>query len=95
LGTPSKIGIHKGAGGYMAFWFGIGIAGLDALQKGLIKRYLSTDIRNPLRRAVARKLKRNWAPEQIAGWLKRTYPDDEAYHVSHETIYRSLFVQAR
>jgi hypothetical protein len=34
----------------MAFWFGIGIAGLDALQKGLIKRYLSTDIRNPLRR---------------------------------------------
>ena len=48
-----------------------------------------------LRRAVARKLKRNWAPEQIAGWLKRTYPDDEAYHVSHETIYRSLFVQAR
>jgi len=48
-----------------------------------------------LRQAVARKLKRNWAPEQIAAWLKRTYPDDEAYHVSHETIYRSLFVQAR
>ena len=48
-----------------------------------------------LRQAVARKLKRNWAPEQIAGWLKRSYPDEEAYHVSHETIYRSLFVQAR
>jgi IS30 family transposase len=48
-----------------------------------------------LRQAVERKLKRNWAPEQIAGWLKRTYPDNEAYHVSHETIYRSLFVQAR
>jgi IS30 family transposase len=44
---------------------------------------------------VASKLRRNWAPEQIAGWLKRTYPDDEAYQVSHETIYRSLFVQAR
>jgi IS30 family transposase len=48
-----------------------------------------------LRRAVARKLRLNWAPEQIAGWLKRAHPDDESYHVSHETIYRSLFVQAR
>ena len=48
-----------------------------------------------LRQAVERKLRHNWAPEQIAGWLKRAYPDNEAYHVSHETIYRSLFVQAR
>jgi len=44
---------------------------------------------------VARKLKLLWSPEQIAGWLKRTYPDDENFHVSHETIYRSLFIQAR
>ena len=44
---------------------------------------------------MAERLERNWSPEQIAGWLKRTYPDDEAYRVSHETIYRSLFVQAR
>ena len=48
-----------------------------------------------LRQAVASKLRLNWAPEQIAGWLKRARPDDERYHVSHETIYRSLFVQAR
>jgi IS30 family transposase len=48
-----------------------------------------------LRRAVARKLRLNWSPEQIAGWLKRAHPGDESYHVSHETIYRSLFVQAR
>lgn len=48
-----------------------------------------------LRRVVAAKLKLNWSPEQIAGWLKRTYPGNEAYQVSHETIYRSLFVQAR
>ena len=48
-----------------------------------------------LRLAVERKLRHNWAPEQIAGWLKRRYPDNKAYHVSHETIYRSLFVQAR
>jgi IS30 family transposase len=44
---------------------------------------------------VAGKLERNWSPEQIAGWLKRSYPDNQAWHVSHETVYRSLFVQAR
>jgi IS30 family transposase len=48
-----------------------------------------------LRQAVARKLRLNWSPEQIAGWLKRAHPEDEFYRVSHETIYRSLFVQAR
>jgi IS30 family transposase len=48
-----------------------------------------------LRRAVASKLRLNWAPEQIAGWLKRASPKAEHYRVSHETIYRSLFVQAR
>lgn len=48
---------------------------------------------NPLlRRIIARKLRRNWSPEQIAGWLKREYPGEEANQVSHETIYRSLFV---
>ena len=44
---------------------------------------------------VARKLKMQWSPEQIAGWLKHTYPEDESYQVSHETIYRSLYIQAR
>ena len=48
-----------------------------------------------LARIVAKKLQLNWAPEQIAGWLQRTYADDERYQVSHETIYRSLFIQAR
>src|ERR1017187_9779669 len=48
-----------------------------------------------LRRAVARKLRLDWSPEQIAGWLKRTHPEDECNQVSHETIYRSLFVQTR
>ena len=44
---------------------------------------------------VAGRLRLQWSPQQIAGWLKRTYPDDEGYHVSHETIYRSLYIQAR
>jgi len=48
-----------------------------------------------LARIVASKLQLEWAPRQIAGWLKRTYPDDETNQVSHETIYRTLFIQAR
>jgi IS30 family transposase len=48
-----------------------------------------------LARIVASKLKQRWSPEQIAGWLKKTYPEDEKYQVSHEIIYRSLYVQAR
>jgi IS30 family transposase len=44
---------------------------------------------------VAGKLQLQWSPQQIAGWLRRAYPDNEDYHVSHETIYRSLFIQAR
>ena len=48
-----------------------------------------------LARVVASKLQLEWAPDQIAGWLKRTYPDDQDMQVSHETIYKSLFIQAR
>ena len=44
---------------------------------------------------MEKKLKQFWSPEQIAGWLKYTYPDDENRQVSHETIYKSLFIQAR
>ncbi|MEA2000845.1 MAG: IS30 family transposase [Actinomycetota bacterium] len=51
---------------------------------------------NPqLRQVVEEKLADRWSPEQISGWLRRTYPDDEAMRVSHETIYLSLFIQAR
>ncbi len=48
-----------------------------------------------LRNIVASKLILDWSPEQISGWLKIQYPDDESMRVSHETIYRSLFIQAR
>jgi IS30 family transposase len=44
---------------------------------------------------VAEKLQRRWSPQQIAGWLKLTYPDDPEMQVSHESIYRTLFVQSR
>ena len=48
-----------------------------------------------LARIVASKLQLEWSPEQIAGWLKHTYPDNEHYQVSHETIYKTLYIQAR
>jgi len=48
-----------------------------------------------LARVVATKLRQWWSPEQIAGWLKDLHPNDEHQRVSHETIYRSLFIQAR
>ena len=52
-------------------------------------------VNRKLRNIVARKLILDWSPEQISGWLKTPYPDDESVRVSHETIYRSLFIQAR
>jgi IS30 family transposase len=52
-------------------------------------------VNSELRDAVASKLMLDWSPEQIAGWLKTEYPHNESMHVSHETIYRSLFIQAR
>ena len=48
-----------------------------------------------LRRLVAAKLQIDWSPEQVSGWLRREYSDDATMQVSHETIYRSLFIQAR
>jgi len=52
-------------------------------------------VNSELRDLVASKLILDWSPEQIAGWLKTQYPHDEGMRVSHETIYRSLFIQAR
>ena len=54
---------------------------------------LATDAR--LRAVVEAKLGLKWSPEQIAGWLRLAYPEDEAMRISHETIYLSLFVQSR
>jgi IS30 family transposase len=46
-------------------------------------------------RVITEKLQTEWSPQQIAGWLKWQYQDNECYHVSHETIYKSLYIQAR
>ena len=55
----------------------------------------SCDLNRCLREVVASKLQEDWSPEQISGWLKRRYPLDEAMHISHQSIYRTLFIQAR
>ena len=52
-------------------------------------------VNDRLRGLVAEKLKEDWSPEQTSGWLKREHHEDEAMYVSRETIYRTLFVQAR
>src|ERR1700692_3020267 len=52
-------------------------------------------VNRKLRDIVASKLVLDWSPEQISGWLKTQYSDDRSMRVSHETIYRSLFIQAR
>src|SRR3984893_3043655 len=52
-------------------------------------------LHDELRTIVASKLTEDWSPQQISGWLKTEYPKDESLRVSHETIYRSLFIQAR
>src|SRR3954471_20631263 len=48
-----------------------------------------------LRDVVAKKLGEDWSPQQLSGWLMSHYPDDEAMRLSHESIYRTLFVQAK
>jgi len=52
-------------------------------------------VNHRLRDIVASKLILDWSPEQISGWVKTCYPNNESMRVSHETIYRSLFIQAR
>ena len=56
---------------------------------------LLLSLNRTVRNLVAGKLALEWSPEQISGWLRDEFPDDESMRVSHETIYRSLFIQAR
>ena len=67
----------------------------NALDNALRPKVCKLVVNRPLCRRVELKLRRKWSPEQIAGWLKRENPGDERNQVSHETIYRSLFIQAR
>lgn len=68
----------------------------DAAWKRALRPKSCKLVDNPvLAHIVAHKLQVQWSPQQIAGWLKHTFAGTEDYQVSHETIYRSLFIQAR
>jgi IS30 family transposase len=66
-----------------------------AWESGLRRQPCALALNGTVRKIVAGKLGLDWSPEQVAEWLKFRYPDDERMRVSHETIYRSLFIQAR
>ena len=76
-------------------WYRAAAADRRAWKQALRPKPCKLAEHGQLRQAVAAKLERNWSPEQIAGWLKRMHPGTETCQVSHETIYRSLYVQAR
>ena len=85
-----EVGRNGGCAGYRAVE-----ADKSAWNRGKRPKRCKLAINWRLAQLVAAKLKKNWSPEQIAGWLKTEYPRDERNHVSHETIYQSLFIQAR
>ncbi len=85
-----ELGRNGGHGRYRA-----AVADSQAWDRALRPKTCKLARHDQLRQLVAARLYENWSPEQIAGWLKHTYPHDEDCRVSHETIYRSLFVQAR
>ena len=70
-------------------------ADANAWDRALRPKACKLLLNRPLSKVVELKLRRKWSPEQIAGWLKTENPGDEWNQVSHETIYRSLFIQAR
>ena len=92
--SPSTVSreIHRN-GGYSSYR--ASSAEDAAWQRALRPKACKLAGRPFLARVVTEKLQIEWSPEQIAGWLKQRYPDDERNHVSHETIYKSLFIQAR
>jgi IS30 family transposase len=86
-----EVAAQGGQGGYRA-------APADQLAWARARRRKACKLatRPALRAIVVEKLKQEqWSPQQIAGWLKTTYPDDPEMQVSHETIYRTLFIQSR
>jgi IS30 family transposase len=85
-----EVGRNGGSVGYRA-----AASDKAAWDRALRPKLCKLACSSALRCAVSAKLQRKWSPEQIAGWLKRMFPGEPQSQVSHETIYRSLYVQAR
>lgn len=71
------------------------IADSAAWSRALRPKLCRLAVNAKLQEVVAKQLSLDWSPEQISGWLKMEFPHDETMRISHETIYRSLFIQAR
>jgi len=85
-----EIARHGGHGQYRAC-----VADQRAWDRARRPKRCRLAVNRALRERVAQKLELEWSPQQIAGWLEREFPADHSMRVSHETIYRSLFIQAR
>ena len=85
-----EVGRHGGRAQYRA-----NEADQQAWELALRPKPCRLTTHSKLQEIVASKLMQDWSPEQISGWLKQQYPEDESLRVSHESIYRSLFIQAR
>lgn len=85
-----ELGRNEGRQGYRA-----GQADQAAWDRGRRPKPCKLIVHRALARQVASKLRQQWSPQQVAGWLQRTYPDDMSRQVSHETIYRTLYIQSR
>jgi len=85
-----EVGRHGGRPAYRAY-----DADQQAWNAALRPKRCLLAVNSELRDVVASKLMLDWSPEQISGWLKTHYRNDVSMRVSHETIYRSLFIQAR
>jgi IS30 family transposase len=85
-----EVACHGGRPSYRA-----SEADQQAWQSALRPKVCLLAVHSKLQEIVASKLILDWSPQQISGWLKTEYPEDERMRVSHETIYRSLFIQAR
>jgi len=95
LGRPTstvsrEVGRHGGRP-----WYRAAVADADTWHRARRPQVCRLAQHPALRVLVAEKLEADWSPQQIAGWLTRTYPKDPEMQVSHETIYLSLFVQSR
>lgn len=92
--APSTISreLHRndGVNGYRA-----NLADQRAWQRARRPKLCKLGLHRALAMRVAAKLKQQWSPQQVSGWLKRTNPEDTSRQVSHETIYRTLYIQSR
>ena len=93
--SPSTISSEIKRNGGVALYRAVS-ADVQAWNRSRRPKLCTLALKGRLRLIVASKLSQEWPQEQISGWLSTTtFADDESLHVSHETIYKSLFVQSR